>query len=433
MVKVFKLSLIALVLQFISLNVLALDYLEVISGRVIKTSEDKLRFVLDRGIEDGLVLGEVCKFYYKGRGAYVAINYYMDMENSEWFVYQKYQDNTIPLLGEYKIRSMFPHRKDPDLMNLEPLVKLSMIKAEEEKLMKLWQQQEEQKKRKQEDVRSKRLQARKEVVKEIYEDAYDVVLPKLRLNLNASPFSFKTHSEERSIAYAAGLQNLDNKKYEYSMKYTYSLSSYTDVFSFPVRIVSNSENNLFANFDVNDFAPKWTYFAMFHGRRQRQGAFYPIFRQITFGVTGFKYDLYESDIIKDLSVSYIPVYEVFEGDEIKFNFTTFEEEVRRKNDSYWRHSFRVRVKADLNKEWKLQNVTFWKPRADNLISGFEVTDADFSNTFSIGRNVYDNFTFIYQNLYTWDSRRNVNLGLPSSEMEHIFTINYTVDFARVKF
>jgi hypothetical protein len=257
-------------------------------------------------------------------------------------------------------------------------------------------------------------------------------------SLQASPIKFTRLNNSREIAYGVNINSQNWGKKELAARYNYSTSRSKPAQFGPgsETVVTSSNYNAGVNFDYNKFWGPLTFFMFATFDRQRDGTIYPLRYRWNMGPAGLKWDIYESEKITDLSVSYVPVMEFSQQDvpstrEVccdSFGDPFTEEFIDQVKNQKSRHSFRMKFAATPIPNLTISNTFWYKPFHDFANKEVDLRDSLLENSFAINYQASETVGVGYQNLYTWDITRKRLLNLPSSNMDHIFTIGYNFQF-----
>lgn len=397
----------------------ALDRGENLKVKILRKQSDNV-ITIDRGIEDGVYVGDHAKILSENGFVTRAIVIKSDLQTSHWRIYQTLNREEIISGGNYTLTQLSPELVPPKIkenvsnISLMPDRNRLMIKKEEPKI-------EEKEKEKETDNMIDALSVNTEDLKQDMSQ-FDV-------NISASPISFSTDRDQKTVAYSAGIRNRNREKYELSTNYSYYTNSYFDSDLNKER--NSSANNANIVFDVNHIYKNWTYFALLEFQRQRDNEIYPIRKRISGGVTGIKYDFYESKTVQDFSLSYIPLleYQVAERYDYIYDPITYDSNqiVVQDVTNKVRHSFRFRFRYQKNNV-ALSEELFWKPFHDIPNKKMDFKDTLTTNNLVLSYYFGEHVSFSYNNSYSWDITRKRNQNEPSSIMTHSFTfgVNFSI-------
>jgi hypothetical protein len=192
--------------------------------------------------------------------------------------------------------------------------------------------------------------------------------------------------------------------------------------------VRSSTHNATILFDTNKVFNNFTYFLMFNYGREREGSVYLVRHKIQGGLIGLKYDFYEGEMIKDLSLSLIPLYEylVEEVETLNSNGLTEFSGVITRNI---RNSLRLRLIVLFKSlKLKMKETFFYRPIYDLQKSEFDFQDANLENKFKLSYLIDEKFSFSYLNKYTWNRRLKTVHNISSSDIQHTFTLDFNHEF-----
>ncbi len=395
-------------------SVVALDMNESLSTKLLRKQTPTIA-TLDRGVEDGIEPGDHARLTASNGFITRAVAIKADLKTSHWKLYQILNPRALRSGESYQLTYMSPQLMPP---RIKAMAENISIKKE---------------RRKNKEARQKiAADSDSGIASSFNINAEDMKedLSSFDVSLSASPISFSTENDAQELSYSANVSNTNKEKYELETNYSYTKSQH---FNPDLnREESSSSSTAGIVFDINKIYGDFTYFGILEFSRVRENTIYPIRKRITGGLTGIKYDLYESSKIPDFSISYIPLleYQVAESIDYLYDENTGDstEYVRQESTNKIRHSFRLRIKAQPTENLSLKNTFYWKPFHDIPNNKFDTTDTLTENEFILSYMLGQNASISYNNNYSWDILRKRNQSEPSSIMTHSFTVgvNFTL-------
>jgi len=250
-------------------------------------------------------------------------------------------------------------------------------------------------------------------------DQNEPSLPVLSVNIYASPISFSVLNKARNIDAGYSMRSLTSTKHELSHDFTMN-EMFQKSFGEETSTLSLNSSLIY---DYNNFYKKFTYFAIINYRRQKFNGDYPIKDQYGLGIAGLKYKFIKNgNIIKNLDLSYIPIYEELSSD---FN-VAYPGEKESKSLKLIRHSFRFRISLFFN-DWTLNYAVFYRPAYYIKNNTLDMQDIDLNSTFSIAKNITDRIQLSFTNTYTKDIRLYRANGMRPDNTINSFSINLATE------
>jgi hypothetical protein len=266
----------------------------------------------------------------------------------------------------------------------------------------------------------------------------EVLEDNFNMSINASPVRFTRINREKEIAYNTSVSSMNWGQKELAASYSYSTTTSKPAQFGPgsETVVTTSNYLASINFDYNKFWKDLTYFMFVSFERSRDGIIYPLRHRWSGGIAGIKWDIYESEKLPELSISYIPLLEYAKQDFLSFRttccdadgFETSEDFIEQVKTQKSRHSFRFKLSYVPIQNLTVSNITWYKPFHDFANKELDLRDNLFSNSFSISYATENNVSMSYQNEITSDITLKRLQGLPSTNMSHIFNLGYSFTF-----
>jgi len=446
-------SFFVLCLLFFTSKVWAIGFGENIKTIPLAYDESSKTLMLNRGTSDDIAVGEHLRLYHSG--AFVARAYALEVSShrSVWIVYQIY--NAIALKDKLEIvATRLSTRYVPNRVRaIAQGLRIDEVKANLEGMAPAPESEPEPLKLGYEEAKeldketipiadtggkfafNPRVDSDVDQFKEDEKDNFNATI-------QASPIKFSSPNHAREIAYGVNISSSgwENKELQAHYNYSTRRSKLSNFSAGGTTIVTSSSYDAGITFDRNKIYNDWTYFMFVSWKRERDGTIYPLRYSWSGGIAGIKYDFYESEKITDLSLSYIPVME-FEMVDIpdsrsiqtgvdEFGDPIFIDQpyVRQNKTQKARHSFRFKFKAQPTEKFSIGETLWYKPFHDFANKNLDLEDCKLTNDFTINYNINANTTLGYQNAYAWDITQKRLNSLPSSSMDHIFTIAYNFAF-----
>ncbi len=413
--------------------------------------EEKLA-LLNRGLADDVAKNEHLQLFYNDKFVARAYAVQVDTHRSIWLIYQIISERPFTEKADMKARRLAPRLVPFRVKNAAEEVRVDELKKElmaqappdkPEPAPRLKLGYKESSREDNEEIPISNPEgslALNPSDKSVDSDAFQEEGGRKYLNVqvSAAPVKFSTVNEAREISYGTNIQSADWGKKNLAAHYVYTnrRSRPSNFTPGATGIATSSSYDAGLNFDINKITDHFSFFSFFTFQRERDGAIYPVRYRWNIAPFGLKYDIYNNDKIQDLSLSYTPILE-YELNEVPTVHTTqtgidsfgspiysYTEEVQEKKFQRARHSFRFGFKWVPSPNFVVANTFWYRPSHDFANKVIDWRDCRLSNDFSVGYNPSDNVTLGYQNVYTWDILQKRLLGLPSSNMDHIFTISY---------
>ncbi|MBI2521223.1 MAG: hypothetical protein HYV97_12420 [Bdellovibrio sp.] len=436
-----------------SIQVFALGINEHVDVRSLGYLPNENVVLLNRGLADDVVKNEHIQLFYNDKFIARAYSLQVDTHRSIWLIYQIANEGPLTEKAELKARRL-PLRLVPfrvknaaedtrvDEIKQELLAQAPPETPEPAPRLKLGYKESSREDNEEIPITDPEgAMALNPSNNSVDSDAFQDEEAKKNFNvqLTAAPIKFSSQYHAREISYGTNVQSVDWGKKNLSGHYVYSNrrsrpSNYT---AGATGIATSSSYDAGVNFDINNITEHFSFFSFATYQRERDGVIYPIRYRWNIAPVGLKYNIYNDDKIQDLSLSYAPIME-YELNDIPSTRTiqtgtdafgnpvyAYEDYVEQKKFQRARHSFRFGFKWVPVPNFVIANTLWYRPSHDFSNKEVDLRDCRLSNDFSLGYNPSDNITLGYQNVYTWDLLQKRLLGLPSSNMDNIFTISYT--------
>lgn len=427
--KLFILLLIAF-----SFSAHALEYNDVLPKvNVIKTYKNNF-LVLNRGLEDGIYKGDHIKLTNINGYIARAICIKASMLLSHWKVYRVVHPELLSYDDNYKLRSMNQSEIPDDLKYYKAADFSSEFNDISDKNIKKpinMQQERLVSFDLSNDVKNdpifkeaNKSDAERFVDKNFDADQFAKDFSNLNISFFTSPISWQTFNDQRTINYGVSLGNM-GQKYEFSFNLNKTESKVVDQYT-KSEITSEST---YANivFDINHITENFTYFMFASYNQARTGKTYYPRRQIQGGLVGLKYHIIDNDeTIKKFDISYITLIDYIEYDSEEFNEDTFEYENVLVKERNARHSFRVRLKAQLSDTVFFDSVLWYKPLMYLKNQQMDWENNQNNWTTNLSWSITEQFQASFQYKYTYDIRK--KRQFENDPMNQTTTINLSYSF-----
>ncbi|MBF0297846.1 MAG: hypothetical protein HQK51_03955 [Oligoflexia bacterium] len=401
-------------------NAYSLDRDEKVEGTIVSLTENKKRIVIDKGLENGVIEGDVAKGYIDDKYICWAVAVVVREDLSEWAM-----DKTTNLeyVGEnvvISLHSIYDLKNRPKVSNLYILRKESILNKMIDKAKEKYLKVEQEKANKEQKLLNEKYNLKKYKTFE---------LPDMSFGLSISPISIRSPNNEQTISYGVDAKNLNREKYVFDGSYKYSTLSYT--INAARDKYSTSSTTSTNTFDVKNKWGNLDYSSLYQFKRQQTGTYYPIKSQWSIGPVGIKYRFRPTTKVTELSMALVPLLEFYTADSKEYvdsvNYNIVEVK-----DNYIRFAYNLNLKMDLVEHLKLEDVLFYKPYYDVGKISPDFSNVDFSNKLTLKYEIYPDVSISYvSNLY-WDIRKRKNLKEASTEWENGFYVFYTFNVQKGK-
>jgi hypothetical protein len=418
----------------IGFNALALDINDIFEGKILKILPQNT-VVLDRGLEDYINPGDHIKFklgdQFIARGVALKSN----MRTSYWKIYRIPNPQLISTNYQYDIHSML-QSEIPDYVRDE--IKYTTIDYDLGKMeKKIDDRIMDQTKNITSDLPSNLQNSDPEYDFRMADRAKDYELPGYQTTFNEdinpeamnyyfyiSPYRTERVNNNKNANYGFLLGTNKNKKHQVMWGLDRYESSRQTQFSTTKYQRSFTRTNV--TFNINRMTPSLSFFMRGEYYTEKNsdddfGIIYPVKRQTRYGLAGIKWHAYEGEMIRNITLSYIPYFEN-RVSEIKLNPTSKIDNVQKTI----RHSLGFKFKSWLSKEVYLYNTLFWRPAMKQSSFSFDFNNADIENSLSFGYMLNKYVSFDYTNIYTNDRRLRDDNGIEPINIVHQF--NFKLNF-----
>jgi hypothetical protein len=247
-------------------------------------------------------------------------------------------------------------------------------------------------------------------------------IDKVNASFEISQLKYSNVDNEYEIDWGFEFSNSDQEDFEIEFSYANSYDKTTDSYSGDVtRDISHEFNT---EFDVNNIWKIVGYTSNYSVSQQKENGVYLTKYDATIAPLGIKLDIYQSDLITELTLSFLPTYHYLETDDITDDSTSvilYEEHIERSLD----YTARLEIGLSFFKG----KLTISEDASYARVDPFDDTLADtrdftFNNDLSINFNINDYISFSYQNTIAYDNRRKIYQDLASTNQEHMFSLSF---------
>jgi len=420
------------------------DILDVQNKNAIK---DYRVIYLNRGSSDGIFEGYHFKFYNGSNFIFRGACLDSTLFRSIWVTYNNYGvdklDLNVNIVGKKVGDNLVPKR----VKNVYVLLKknIKTIRSEFSK------KEDIEKYVKRMSYKNKLAKVDEETIKIIEENETFELNPNIEIDLisgeeeeesdyvditiSASPITFTRVPKTKEIGYSLKIKCADCGDKELEFYYSYDhgteLPLRSDFDEPDPDVLTTSNYYASLSFDWNKFYGPFTFWMFFDWERSRtsdvlngEHVYSPnyLYSGIPLGI---KWDIYESDTITDLSLSWGPQMD-FEKDSYLDEDDDGNEIITTEKDQVFRHSIRFKFAYKPTTSLTFSNTMWYMPLHDFANKEFDWRDSGpFENTFEISYTTSSQVSFTYSNWIDWDYVTFEEEGIPSTNMTHSFEVSYT--------
>ena len=226
--------------------------------------------------------------------------------------------------------------------------------------------------------------------------------------------SYKSLDDELEVDWSIEVGNVDKDEKEYVLSYSHSYDRQTDLFS--KQAVRNTEVNITQDFDINKIEGRIGWTTHFSLDQTKENNIFVQKYNIEAAPLGIKYDIYESDKITELSLSYLPTFnylEHYDSDTDSLGNPVLNKGIERS----LLHVVRLNFTYNVNNFTFSDSIHWKKIKAfDDAIKNQR--DSIFSNEMSLSYQIFGSFSIAYKNTIQVDKRRKAFQDLPSTDHQH---------------
>ena len=417
----------------------ALEYNDVLPRvNVIKAYDDNF-LVINRGIEDGIYKGDHIKLTNQNGYIARAICIKASMLISHWKVYRVVNPELLSYDDDYKLKSMNQSKIpesiaaikeedfDDQFNDITDKDINKPIKMQQERIVKFDLSL---------DTKNDPIiaEGEKDATDKFFDRNFDAEQFKedfsnYNVTIGMSPVAWQRQNDQKSINYSLGIQNM-GQKYEFAFNLSKMDSKVVNQYD-QTEVTSDSTQASMV-FDINRITTNLSYFMFLSYNQAREGDLYYPRTQVQGGILGLKFHLAEAgDVIQKFDLSYITIIDYIENDVQKSEFDedTYEEktyvviETKRKS----RHSFRLRLNANLSDSVSFNSVLWYKPVMFLDTQKIDWTDTQTDWTSSLSWNLSERLSASYELRYSYDIILQREMQSDPMNQENSINLNYTFE------
>ena len=392
---------------------------EKLEGKVIWS--DKGQFIIDKGAEEGVALGEYVQVLQNGRYKSRAVSLRSILDHSLWARYNIYEP--LVLNKNIVLKSSRRHpltEKMKQEINLETPSQEAFVA-----FIESFKKQSTQTKKKESDILIERrlmekFSKRKQSDQKIYDyfEGQNPNISGITLKVNVAPISYKNISGSHEMAYKISLKQDIPNKHKIDGTWSYIRNSFVQ--SLTSTVISESRYDLLFLYEYGKLNQNLRPFSLMSFERLRENHFYPIRSAFNIGPIGIKYTPQ-----KFISFSYIPVIDYLDRDTVVVNSLTKREEILESSDTNFRHCFIFKTRSQfLRKKMEVIHTSFVRPIQETDSFSIDFSDINLRLETEIKYKFHHTFSVSYVNLILNDQRIKRNHRLPETEITHMMTVNY---------
>jgi hypothetical protein len=408
-----------------SMQVFALESFERLNGVKILKIIDKNIIMIDRGLEDGILMNDHAKLSQESEGYSArAICVRTKGTVSYWRLYRIPYSETISKDLTYTIVGMadkeipFPQAKlrdsvvnfqDPDDVKTKPLgVDPFTIKRDlPEKLTE------------RDLIETVGPEKRKLFIeKALNQDQMRRDLKDFRVSVFASPFTRQSINEGESYRYGAKVGNVASK-YRLQGQFEQQQSKMTDPLT-KEEVATRSTTGT-AQFVIHRLNPDMSSLSIVNYNSVRFSELGTPKSHWQFGPIGFTWHMFENRTWEYFDLSYVPLYDIRTTDVISPSGVKSEDKV-----NGLRHGFRLAVKTKINERVSFENLLWVRPFQNLASWEIEGSNLNLSNDLKLIFNLAGNLFLDYNLVYQYDKLWETLSDLPATNT--INSINFRYDF-----
>ena len=410
-----------------SLSALALEPFERLPGVKILRVLDKNIVMVNRGMEDGIMVNDHAKFNQEEGYSARAICIKVKSDMSYWKLYRIPNAETISKDISYTIVGMadreipFPQAdirnegvafKDPEDAKKKKTNDTDPFAVKRDLPEKLTER---------DLIETVGPDRRKLFIeKALNQDQMRRDLQDYRFSVFASPFTRQSINEGESLRYGVRAGNVASK-YRLQGQFEQQQSKMKDPLT--KEEVSTRSTTGQAQFVIHRLNPGMSSLSLVNYNSQRFSELGTPKSHWQFGLIGFTWHVFENRTWEYFDLSYIPLYDVRTTDVINENDGTQSEE----KTNGLRHGFRMAVKTRINERVAFENLLWVRPFQDLASWNIKGSDLNLSNDLKLIFNLTGNLFFDYNFVYQYDTLWKDLSGLPSSNTINSLNLRYDFD------
>ena len=410
---------------FLSLSAYSLESFERLNGVKIIKVLDKNIILVDRGIEDGILLNDHAKFSQENEGYSArAICVRVKSSISYWKLYRIPYSESISKDFTYIIEGMadqevpFPQAalRDRELKFTDPDDNKEAASSNDPFSIKGDLPEKLTERDLIETVGPEKRQLF--IEKALNRDQLNRDLSNYRISLFASPFTRQSINQGESYRYGIRGGNVASK-YRLLTQFEEQQSHMKDPLT--EEEVSTKSTTGQAQFVIHRMTPDTSSLSLLNYNSMRFSELGTPKSQWQFGPMGFTWHLFENRTWEYFDLSYIPLYDI-RTTEVISNAVKSEEKV-----NGLRHGFRLAVKNKINERVAFENLLWVKPYQDLASWRIEGDNLNLSNDlkliFNLAGNLFFDYNFVYQRDKLWKTLSD----LPETNTINSLNIRYDFD------
>jgi hypothetical protein len=429
-----------IILLFISSQSFALEYNDIIKKISVIKHYDNNVLVLNRGLEDAIDQFDHIKL--TNRNGYIAraICTKSSMLLSYWKVYRVVNPDLLSYDENYTLRSMKQSSLPPHIKRyVKEKRKASNFNFDNEdedntitdkdlgRPVEL-QQDRIVKFDLANDVLEDRVLKEEEsentefVERNFDSEKFTQDLSHFNISLFASPVSWQSQDDQKSVHYGFIAQNIGSK-YDFTLSYEKNESKAIDQFS--DQEVSSSSTQIEADFSIKRISKNWSYFLFVANQQATLGDVKSPAQAIQVGPLGFRYHAYDEKSSTLFNLSYVTTIDNIETERREDNNGVTSFKTNEENNA--RHMFRARFKDRISKKVGFESQLTYAPLINldeqRIVWSDNKTQWDVKFIYSLSKDFSASYEFTYLN----DIRRDKDLNLNAVNQINTFNLNYRIE------
>lgn len=410
----------------ISVQVFALESFERLNGiKIIKVIEKNI-ILIDRGLEDGILVNDHAKLSQETEGYSArAICVRAKATLSYWKLYRIPYAETISKDLTYTMVGM-ADREIPEPMASLRDKTLEFEDPDDIKKVPVGADPFAIKRDMPEQLTERDLietvgpdRRKLFIEKALNQDQMRRDLKDFRVSVFASPYTRQSINEGESFRYGARAGNVASK-YRLQGQFEQQQSKLKDPLT--EETVSTRSTQAQAQFVIHHLSPDMSSLSLLNYNSMRFSKLGTPKSHWQFGPMGFTWHMFENRTWEYFDLSYIPLYDIRTTDVIDQNNGT-QSEVK---ENGLRHGFRLAVKSKINERVSFENLLWVRPYQNLSSWAVDGSDLNLSNdlklVFNITGNLFLDYNLVYQHDKLWETLSD----LPASNT--INSLNFRYDF-----
>lgn len=409
-----------------SMQVFALESFERLNGVKILKVVEKNIILIDRGMEDGILINDHAKFSQETEGYSArAICVRAKADMSYWKLYRIPYSETISKDLTYTLVGM----ADREIPFPQASLRDSVVKFEDPDEAKkipagadpfAIKRDLPEKLTERDLIETVGPDKRKLFIeKALNQDQIRRDLQDFRVSIFASPFSRQSINESESYRYGARAGNVASK-YRLQAQFEQQQSRLKD----PVteEEVSTRSTTAQAQFVIHRLNPDMSSLSLINYNSQRFSSLGTPKSHWQMGPIGFTWHMFENRTWEYFDLSYVPLYDIRTTEILSPTDGSVSEE----KINGLRHGFRLAMKTKINERVAFENLLWVRPFQDLASWEIEASDLNLSNDLKLIFNISGNLFLDYNLVYQYDKLWETLSGLAASNT--INSLNFRYDF-----